>query len=126
MLAFSIAQKTKGTLPRVPFRRIASEILGTQGAVTLIFTTTADARRLNKKYRNKDYTPNVLTFPLAKNSGEIVMCPPAVRASMKDFDLSYRDMTLFLFIHGLLHLKGASHSATMERLEERLFRKYRR
>jgi probable rRNA maturation factor len=126
MLAFSIAQTTKGTLPRVPFKRIASEILGQKGRMTLIFVTPREAKRLNMKYRQKDYVPNVLTFPLSTRYGEIVICPQAVRKSMKDFDLSYTHMTLFLFIHGLLHLKGAAHSATMERLEERLFQKYRR
>lgn len=126
MLAFSIAQMTKGTLPRVPFKRIANDILGQKGQVTLIFATPKEAKRLNKKYRDKNYVPNVLTFPLSQRAGEIVLCPQAVRKSMKDFDLSYTHMTLFLFIHGLLHLKGAAHSATMERLEERLFQKYRR
>lgn len=117
---------TKGALPRVPFRRIAGEILGEKGQVTLIFATPKEAKRLNKQYRGKDYVPNVLTFPLSARAGEIILCPQAVRSSMKDFDLSYTHMTLFLFIHGLLHLKGVAHGATMERLEERLFQKYRR
>lgn len=117
---------TKGTLPRVPFKRIAGEILGQKGQVVLVFATPKEARRLNKKYRNKDYVPNVLTFPLSARAGEIILCPQSVRKSMKEFGLSYTHMTLFLFIHGLLHLKGSSHSATMERLEERLFQKYRR
>ncbi len=70
------------------------------------------------KYRYKSIsgkkTSNVLSFPLSKTSGEILLCPEAA----KPYTIGY------LFIHGCLHLKGARHSATMEREENRLLKKF--
>ena len=53
---------------------------------------------------------NVLAFPLSKTSGEILIC----KSAAKPFTVEY------LFIHGLLHLKGLKHGATMEREERRV------
>jgi ssRNA-specific RNase YbeY (16S rRNA maturation enzyme) len=57
---------------------------------------------------------NVLAFPLSKTSGEILIC----KAAAKPYTVEY------LFIHGLLHLKGHKHSATMEREENRLLKQF--
>jgi len=61
-----------------------------------------------KRVRTKK-TSNVLAFPLSKTSGEILICKKAA----KPFTPEY------LFIHGLYHLKGYKHGATMERIERR-------
>ncbi|MEK7062077.1 MAG: rRNA maturation RNase YbeY [Patescibacteria group bacterium] len=68
---------------------------------------------LNKKYRQKDETTDVLSFPVFENLsetskinapvllGEIVICP--------DFVSSENDL-LELFEHGLNHLIGKHHA----------------
>ena len=45
------------------------------------------AQKLNKTYRKKTYTPNVLSFPLSKNEGEIFiieLSPGSILASMRN------------------------------------------
>lgn len=59
-------------------------------------------------------TSNVLAFPLSKTSGEIVICKAAAKPYTADF----------LFIHGLLHLKGYKHGGIMEREEAKLIKKF--
>ena len=66
-----------------------------------------------KKSRPKKVS-NVLSFPYTKVSGEILIC----KSAAKPYTLPY------LFIHGCLHLKGLTHSATMEREESRILKKF--
>jgi len=56
----------------------------------------------------------VLSFPLSKNSGEILICKSAAKPYTVDY----------LFIHGVCHLKGYKHGATMESIESRLLKKF--
>ncbi len=42
----------------------------------------------------------------------------------KDFNLSKEGYIAFLFIHGLLHLKGHDHGDIMESLERRYMKKF--
>lgn len=63
---------------------------------------------------------NVLAFPLSKHSGEILLCPATARVQAKDFSMKPPIFLAYLFIHGLLHLKGYAHGATMEDEERRI------
>lgn len=66
-----------------------------------------------KSKRSKKVS-NVLAFPLSKTSGEILICKKAAHPFTPEY----------LFIHGLYHLKGYKHSATMERIELRTLTKF--
>lgn len=90
--------------------------------VSVVLIGSATAKRLNKSLRKKTYTPNVLTLPLSKKSGEVYLCPQQIKKDMKTFALAFDDCVLFMFIHALLHLKGLPHGATMEREEWRYLR----
>ena len=72
------------------------------------------AMRYRYKKISGKKTSNILSFPLSKTSGEILICPKAA----KPYSVGY------LFIHGLLHLKGRVHGATMEREERRLLKAF--
>ncbi len=82
------------------------------------------ATRLNVERRGKSYTPNVLTFPLSDTSGEIFINLREAKRQAKKYGVPYREWTLKLFIHGLLHLEGMSHGDTMENKEQKLVKKY--
>jgi ssRNA-specific RNase YbeY (16S rRNA maturation enzyme) len=47
-----------------------------------------------------------------------------VKAEIKKFGRSYRQLLALLVIHGMLHLKGMRHGAKMDRLEEEYDQKY--
>lgn len=115
----TITNKTKGHLPRCPFVSIKNEILGEDYEFGLSLLTEKMQRKINLKYRGIDKTTNILSFPLTKKSGEITIDPVKVKKDAPLFDMSYTQFFKYLFIHGLLHLKGFEHSSTMERQEKK-------
>ncbi|MEI6494650.1 MAG: rRNA maturation RNase YbeY [bacterium] len=115
-------QKTGKRPPRVPFSLVADKVLGLKYDLSLVFANPELARKLNWQYRKRRYIPNVLSFPLEKNSGEIFINLEKADKEKKDFDEDYATHVLRLFIHGLLHLKGLTHSSKMESKEKQLMR----
>ena len=105
------------------FSEIANDVIPGWD-ISLAFVGSARAKALNKKLRNKDYVPNVLSYALGKKSGEIIICPNEAQKQAHDLKLSTHDFLLLLFIHGLLHLKGWRHSVRMEECEQKLIAKY--
>lgn len=97
----------------------------------------AECRRLNARYRNRDYATNVLSFQSdltlpegAAWLGDIVICAPVVareaRAQAKRPSAHWAHMV----IHGVLHLLGHDHlrprqAARMEALERRILAQFR-
>jgi probable rRNA maturation factor len=99
--------------PGVPFLKIAEAVLP-GWEISLVFAGPARAQQLNVALRNKDYVPNVLSYETGKKSGEIIICPSVAKEQAPDYGMSYKHFMAYLFIHGLLHLKGHPHGATME------------
>lgn len=118
----SIRNTTKGKLPRLPFVDIKNAILGEKYDLSIVFCGNGLSQRLNRTYRGKDKPTNVLSFPLSKKSGEIVIDLMKSKKEAPQFDEKFPNFVGFLFIHGLLHLKGLDHGSTMESKEQR-FRK---
>ncbi len=100
-------------------KEIKNEIIGSDYDLTVIFIGRRRALTLNKKYRKKDYIPNILSFPLTNINGEIFICPEVAKTEAPDFNMTFENYLSFLLIHGLLHLKGLQHGVTMEKLEEK-------
>ena len=110
--------------PKWPYQQMKDAVLGKTYELSLAFVGPARAQQLNCEYRKKDYTPNVLSFPLDTTHGEIIICPAVAKTQAKDFDLSVDGYIAYLFIHGLVHLKGHDHGATMDRLEQKFLRQF--
>jgi len=120
----SILNKTKGKLPSLPFLLIKNDILGKDYVLSLAFISKTKSKFLNNKYRGKNNPTNILSFPLSKNEGEILICPDVVKIETRKFGRTYGQLLGFLVIHGCLHLKGMEHGATMERREAKYDQKY--
>ena len=89
--------------------------------VSLAIVGDRKMKKLNKQYRNKDGTANILTFPLSE--GEQVTLPPADFSRLGDIVISYpqvikdaaeQEMLVDervdeLVRHGMLHLLGLHH-----------------
>ena len=110
--------------PKYPYQEIKEAILGKKYQLSLSFVGTKRAQTINTIYRHKTYVPNVLSFPLDETHGEIIICPKIAYPEAKDFSLSKEGYIAFLFIHGLLHLKGYDHGDTMEKLEQRNLKRF--
>jgi ssRNA-specific RNase YbeY (16S rRNA maturation enzyme) len=99
---------------------ISSAILGSQYDLSFAFVTPARMRAAMKYKKlppnelSRTKTSNVLSFPLSKRSGEILIC----RSAASPYTVEY------LFIHGLFHIKGMKHGVTMERAEARLLTRF--
>jgi ssRNA-specific RNase YbeY (16S rRNA maturation enzyme) len=97
------------------YTKIKELVLGKKYELSFAFVTPAQMRKAMKyKKEPAKKTSNVLAFPLSQTSGEILICKQAAKPFTPDY----------LFIHGLLHLKGMQHSDTMERTEHRLLKKF--
>lgn len=124
MATFSLSS-TVASHPVLPFKKMKEEIVGKNYQLSLAFVGEKRAKTLNEQYRQKTYVPNVLSFPLDKNTGEIYICTQKAKLEAKEYDMTYKNFVGFLFIHGLLHLKGLDHGATMTKAENRYKNKYR-
>jgi probable rRNA maturation factor len=112
-------------IPKHPYEAILNEILGKSYTLTLAFIGETRAKALNKTHRNKAYTPNVLSFPLDTKTGEIYITPEVAKREAKKYAMTVSGYIGYLFIHGLLHLKGYDHGDTMEEAEQKYVRKFK-
>lgn len=106
------------------FKRIAQDVLGSSYELSVVFVGDARSRNLNRAYRHKDKPTNVLSFPLSSASGELYLNVPLARREARLFETTPRQHLCFLFVHGVLHLKGYDHGTRMERAERLLMKKY--
>jgi ssRNA-specific RNase YbeY (16S rRNA maturation enzyme) len=112
-MALYLTNLTKRKIPRIPWKKIKDEILGKKYDLSLVLAGNGLMKKLNLKYRRKNKTASVLSFPLSKNQGEIF-----INLSQKKYS------PLFLFIHALLHLKGLKHSVKMKEQEKKISEYY--
>ena len=106
------------------FKKIKDAVLGEHYDLSVAFLSAPKMRAVTRKTKKKDTVSNVLSFPLSKTSGEILICPSVAKKEAPLFGMKERKYLAFLFIHGLLHLKGYKHGATMERNERRLLKQF--
>lgn len=122
------------------FEEIKIAVLGKRYDLSVAFLVPAEMKAVmqktlykqnKKQIRSKketEHTPehisNVLSFPLSKNSGEILLCPKVAATECKKYFMDKQTYLAYLFIHGLFHLKGYAHGATMESEERRTMRRF--
>jgi probable rRNA maturation factor len=93
-------------------RKIAGKVLRgekhdcTELAVSLV--SSADIKKLNKKYRKKDTATDVLSFTY-RSSGEVVICPEVVKQNAKKYGETFKKELVRVLIHGVLHILGYNH-----------------
>ncbi len=119
-----IKNTTKKKTPVISFNKIKQFVLNEDYELSLVFIGDKLSRKLNKQYRKIGRPTNILTFPLSKDEGEIFINLNLAKKQSFRFDKSYNKFIGFLFIHGLLHLKGYEHSSKMEGEEERIRKKF--
>jgi probable rRNA maturation factor len=106
------------------FSVIKNDILGKKYSLSIAYVDQKTSKELNKKYRGKNKPTNILSFPLRKNMGEIVLCLDVIKKEAKNFSRTPDRFLGFLVIHGMLHLDGMEHGSTMEEREKFYDQKY--
>ena len=99
-----------------------NKVLGDKYDLSLVFIGSDLSKKLNKTHRGKNAPTDILSFPLTKNSGEIFIDTSTAAKEAKQFNRKTENFIGFLFIHGLVHLKGLDHGSTMEEAEEKIRR----
>jgi probable rRNA maturation factor len=108
----------------LPFVDIKNEVLGKDYDLSLVFIGDKLSKKLNKQYRGKNKPTDVLSFPLSKTDGEIFINLRLAKKEASEFERTYSNFIGFLFIHGLIHLKGFEHSSRMESEESKIRGKF--
>lgn len=122
-LTVSIRTTVRTTVPRLPFEDIATEILSERYDLSLVICGDALAQRMNRTYRKKTYSPNVLSFALDQYEGEIFLNVECAKREARKYGVSLRARLALLFVHGCFHLKGLDHGRKMESEEARILKK---
>lgn len=134
--SFSISSTIGKNTPNIDgvfFHDIKEKILGKGYELSLVFVGIDRMRALNKQHRGKDYATDILSFDLDDHecdhdhdhgehevfiktaaelkfgTGEIIINPEKARSKAKEFDRAFENYLHFLFVHGLMHLKGHDH-----------------
>jgi probable rRNA maturation factor len=96
-----------------------------KGEVNILLTGNKKIRELNRRFRRRDKTTDVLSFP-ALNGGDIAISVPLAKQNARALGHGVGDELKILILHGALHLKGHDHESdggAMARLERRLRKK---
>lgn len=122
---------------RIPSRRTLGRYLAQaqdaaklSGQVTVLLTTDATIRDLNKRFRGKDTATDVLSFPAANPvqsqktiAGDMAISVETARKQAAEQGHALTCELKVLILHGLLHLAGYDHetdSGKMQRRERQL------
>lgn len=104
----------------------ASRAARLQGTVNVLVTTSQELRALNRRFRKKDKTTDVLSFPPMFDqgfAGDIAISADIAARNAKHLGHSAAEEVKILVLHGALHLAGYDHESDkgeMARVERRL------
>jgi probable rRNA maturation factor len=108
-----ISQESLSTIERISSYSLPSDYI-----LSLVLCDNTLSQELNKEYRQKDYPTNILSFPLTEHEGEIFINLEKCIQEADNFQRPFENFILFLFIHGVMHLKGYDHGSKMEKAEK--------
>jgi len=97
--------------------------------VSLLVIGDAEVHRLNRDYRGKDRTTDVLSFGMiggengafvtppdgVKRLGEVIISYPQAERQAKDAGHSVKAEMALLVVHGVLHLLGYNHESAADK-----------
>jgi len=125
--------------PAGRLKRVAARLLKLlkkdKAELSVALIGNAEMRKLNARYRNKNYPTDVLSFPAAQDMpegvrllGDVIISVDKAKEQARERGRSLDEEMTTLLIHGVLHLLGYDHERSvkdariMGRLEEKLYR----
>jgi probable rRNA maturation factor len=92
----------------------AFAVLHTKKDISLVFIGDAKMKELNKKYRHKNKTTDVLSF---EEVDEIFISLPVAKKQAKLLKTSLKVELTRLLTHGIVHLNGYDHEKSTREAE---------
>jgi probable rRNA maturation factor len=102
-------------VPRFSRRDIAAfaqrvlRALRSKHEISIALVGDAQMKKLNRDYRGKNKTTDVLTFELDETLGEIVISLDQAKRQAVDERHSLATEVRYLIVHGVLHAHGYDH-----------------
>ena len=104
---------------------LSRKVLLKEGApkkdLSIVFVGPQRIRQLNKKYRQKDQSTDVLSFAekdlpaglkqigFSSGLGELIICPIVVKKNSREAKIAFETELAHVLVHGILHLFGYDH-----------------
>ena len=99
--------------------------------ISVTFMNSEKIHKLNKEYRDKDKTTDVLSFPMYESKddfpefgelqlGDVVINKEQAKVQAEEYGHTYKRELVYLFVHSLLHLLGYDHE---DKEEKKIMRK---
>lgn len=108
----------------------ACRAVGLKGSVTVMVTHSREMRSLNSRFRGKNYSTDVLSFPppaLGNGfAGDIAVSLDIAARNAQSLGHSLGQEVQILVLHGILHLAGYDHEEDRGEMAEREARMRRR
>ncbi len=115
------------------FLSCAAQAIGLNGEVSVLLTGDERIRSLNREFRGKDKSTDVLSFPAApafaagRHAGDLAISLNTASRQAVEHGHGLQTEVKILMLHGLLHLSGLDHesdSGQMARREARLRKQF--
>lgn len=114
-----ITKRSRSPLPKlVGWNKIFLSVFPAPYDLSVVIGDDKLSERLNARYRAKNKPTNVLAFPLEQGLGEIFLNWAKIKREATTLKETAALRLTYLFIHGLLHLKGYRHGSKMESKEQ--------
>ena len=96
------------------FAKKAQAAVGVNGDVEILLAGDATLRRLNRDFRAKDKSTDVLSFPAPSDfagthAGDLAISLQTAQRQAAEHGHTLADEVRVLLLHGLLHLSGMDH-----------------
>jgi probable rRNA maturation factor len=108
--------------------RLLDELAPEAMSLGVRFCGDREMRRVNRQFRDKDKSTDVLSFPGDEpHLGDILISVPTARRQAAEAGHPAERELMVLLLHGVLHCLGHDHETDqgeMERLERRLRRRW--
>lgn len=94
--------------------------LSENSEISFLLTSDKKIQKLNYKYRNKNLSTNVLSFPMMKKIngvmliGDIAISNEKILKESKNFKTNKYSYLSKITVHGVLHLLGFDHQTDKE------------
>jgi probable rRNA maturation factor len=129
-------------LSSLALKKVKGPAFEKKSELSIVLTGDGEVKRLNRAYRRKNKTTDVLSFPLLEGKkmvsglkekvllGDVVISLPQTRRQAVQRGKQFEEELALLLVHGILHLLGYDHATKAQEkkmfgLQDRLLKKWK-